>query len=87
MLQGSYAWTDVVYVAFKALTAIMLWGGAVVGFLRGPLGLAERMLAFVAAALLVAAFPLTDEIGFALAAVVIGWNVWRSREPAAPVTT
>ena len=86
MLQGSYAWTGVVYVAFKALTAIILWGGTVVGFLRGPMHLGERILAFVAAALLVAAIPLTDEIGFALAAVVIGWNVWRTRSPAAPVT-
>jgi TRAP-type uncharacterized transport system fused permease subunit len=83
MLQGTYAWTDVVYVTFKAVTAILLWGGTVVGFLRGPLSLPERMLSFVAAALLVAAVPLTDEIGFALAAVLIAWNVWRSRTPAA----
>ncbi|MGZ5214950.1 MAG: TRAP transporter permease [Caldimonas sp.] len=87
MLQGTYAWTDVVYVSFKALTAIVLWGGAVVGFLRGPLGLAERLLAVVAAALLVAAIPLTDEVGFVLAAVVIGWNVWRHRGRALPVAT
>ncbi|MGZ5131362.1 MAG: hypothetical protein ACXWJ1_08660 [Caldimonas sp.] len=87
MLQGTYAWTDVVYVSFKALTAIVLWGGAVVGFLRGPLGLAERVLAVVAAALLVAAIPLTDEVGFVLAAVVIGWNVWRHRGRALPVAT
>jgi TRAP-type uncharacterized transport system fused permease subunit len=83
MLQGQFGWTDVVYVTFKAIVAVVLWGGTVVGFLRGPLGIAERALAFVAAALLVAALPLTDEIGWALAAVVIGWNVWRSR--AAPV--
>jgi TRAP transporter 4TM/12TM fusion protein len=85
MLQGTYAWTDVVYVTLKALTAIILWGGTVVGFLRGPMSLVERLLAFVAAALLVAAIPLTDEIGFALAAVVIGWNVWRTRSPSDPV--
>jgi TRAP transporter 4TM/12TM fusion protein len=83
MLQGQFGWTDVVYVTFKAIVAVVLWGGTVVGFLRGPLGIAERALAFVAAALLVAALPLTDEIGWALAAVVIGWNVWRSR--VAPV--
>ena len=83
MLQGTYVWTDVVYVTFKALMAIVLWGGTVVGFLRGPLSLVERVLAFVAAALLVAALPLTDEIGFALGAAVIAWNVWRSR--AAPL--
>ena len=86
MLQGTYAWTDVVYVTFKALTAILLWGGAVVGFLRGPLGLVERVLAVIAAGLLVAAVPLTDQAGFALAAVLIGWNVWRSRA-SVPVAT
>jgi TRAP transporter 4TM/12TM fusion protein len=85
MLQGNYAWTDVVYVTFKALTAIVLWGGTVVGFLRGPLSVPERVLTFAAAALLVAAVPLTDEIGFALAAVLVAWNVWRSRGPSAPM--
>ena len=84
MLQGSYAWTDVVYVVFKALTAILLWGGAVVGFLRGPLGLASRVLAVVAAGLLVAAVPLTDEAGFALAAIVFAWNAWQHRRAALP---
>jgi TRAP transporter 4TM/12TM fusion protein len=85
MLQGTYAWTDVVYVTFKALTAIVLWGGTVVGFLRGPLSVPERVLAFMAAALLVAAVPLTDELGFALAAAVVGWNVWRNRNRSAPL--
>src|SRR4051812_20172697 len=60
MLQGQFTWLDVVYVSFKAVTAIVLWGGAVVGFLRGPLGLAERVIAVLAAACLVAALPLTD---------------------------
>jgi TRAP transporter 4TM/12TM fusion protein len=82
MLQGTFTWTDVVYVSFKALVAILLWGGTVVGFLRGPLSVPERVLAFVAAALLVAAVPLTDEAGFALAAVVVALNVWRSRQGA-----
>ena len=63
----------------------MLWGGAVVGFLRGPLGFLERVLAVVAAALLVAAVPLTDEMGFALGAALIVWNVWRSRPRRGPV--
>jgi TRAP-type uncharacterized transport system fused permease subunit len=85
MLQGNYAWTGVVYVTFKALTAIVLWGGTVVGFLRGPLSVPERVLSFAAAALLVAAVPLTDQIGFALAAVLVAWNVWRSRGRSAPM--
>ena len=83
MLQGNYGWADVVYVAFKALTAIVLWGGVVVGFLRGY----KAGLDFFAAALLVAALPLTDEAGFALGALVIAWNVWRNRPPAVPVAT
>jgi TRAP transporter 4TM/12TM fusion protein len=87
MLQGNFTWAAVAYVAFKALTAIVLWGGAVVGFLRGPLGLAERVVAVLAAALLVVALPLTDEVGFVLAAALIGWNIWRSRGGALPVAT
>ena len=87
MLQGQYAWTDVVYVTFKALLAVVLWGGAVVGFLRGPLGILGRVLAVVAAALLVAAVPLTDEAGFVLGFTVIAWNVWRGRGAALPAPT
>jgi len=37
------------------------------------------VLAFAAASLLVVALPLTDEAGFALAALVLGWHIWRSR--------
>ena len=44
MLQAATLWTDIVYMAFKALVAICLWGGAVVGFLRGRLNLVERCL-------------------------------------------
>ncbi|MEO6363845.1 MAG: TRAP transporter large permease subunit, partial [Caldimonas sp.] len=84
MLQGNYGWTDVVYVSFKALTAIVLWGATVVGFLRGPLSPLQRGMAFAAAACLIAALPLTDQVGFALAALVIGWNVWSSRIRAVP---
>jgi len=83
MLQGSAGWAAVVYVTFKALVAILLWGGAVVGFLRGPLGIFERVVAVIAAGLLVAALPLTDEAGFAVAAVLFAWNIWRHRR--APV--
>ena len=85
MLQGAWSWVGVAYVTVKALTAIILWGGTVVGYLRGPMSYAERGSAFLAAALLVAAVPLTDELGWALAVVVIGWNVWRYRRASAPV--
>ena len=64
---------EVAYVVVKACLGIGLWGAAVVGFLAGPhgcLGAAPRRRR--RASLLVLALPLTDEIGFALAAVVIG---------------
>jgi hypothetical protein len=38
----------------------------------------------VAAGLLVIALPVTDELGFALAAATIGAHVWRVRGPPGP---
>jgi TRAP transporter 4TM/12TM fusion protein len=67
------------YVVLKAVIAIGLWGGAATGWLLGPLGWAERALAVLAACLLVAALPVTDEAGFALAAGLVGWHVWQQR--------
>ena len=66
-------------MVFKAVIAIGLWGGAAVGFLRGPLSWPERVLAMGAAGLLVAAVPLTDEIGFALSAAFLVWHIYRTR--------
>jgi TRAP transporter 4TM/12TM fusion protein len=71
--------TDTLYVVFKALVAIALWGGAAVGYLRGPLNWVERIVATVAALLLVVALPLTDEIGFAACALFIAWHLYRTR--------
>ena len=73
----------VAYVVIKAAIAIGLWGTAVIGWLGVKLGLLERLLAVVAAFTLVAALPLTDEIGFALslAFAVLIW--WRNRSPNA----
>lgn len=79
MLQGDKGIDATLYVVFKALLAVTLWGTAVVGHFRSPMSALERVLAFVAASLLVVALPLTDELGFGLAAMVIGWHIWRSR--------
>jgi TRAP transporter 4TM/12TM fusion protein len=68
-----------IYVSFKAVVAIGLWGGAAVGYLRGPLNWVERIVALVAAALLVAAIPWTDEVGFALCAAFVVWHLVRTR--------
>lgn len=68
------------YIIVKAVLAIGLWGAAVIGFLRGPMNWPERFLAATAAVTLIAALPLTDEIGFTLA-IVAGLLHWRRSAP------
>lgn len=82
MLQGDKGLDATAYVVFKALLAVTLWGTAVVGYFRTPTNWIERVLAFSAASLLVVALPLTDEVGFGLAALVFGWHLWRARRLA-----
>ncbi|MFH1795468.1 MAG: TRAP transporter permease [Pseudomonadota bacterium] len=76
-------WPAVAYIVVKTTLAIALWGVAVIGFLRMRLALWERTLAAAAAFTLVAALPVTDEIGFALAVVFFALHWWRSRAVAA----
>jgi TRAP transporter 4TM/12TM fusion protein len=78
MLQGG-TWWDTSYVVFKALIAITLWGGTAIGFWLAPLNLFERVWAFVAAGFLVAALPISDEIGFAMTAALMVWHGMRVR--------
>ncbi|CUB06275.1 TRAP transporter permease [Tepidiphilus thermophilus] len=84
MLQGDPGWLEVAYVVFKALLAIWLWGCTAIGHWLGPLSWFERLWAFVAAALLVAAVPLTDELGLAAGLALLGWHFWRHRPRPAP---
>ena len=74
---------EVAYIVAKACLGILLWGAAVVGFLVVRLAAWERVVAFAAGVFLVLALPLTDEIGWALAAIWIGWHWWRARRVAA----
>jgi TRAP-type uncharacterized transport system fused permease subunit len=91
MLQPSSAGGGVsllaaVYVIAKTILAIGLWGGAAIGyFLRGPITWPERVIAFAAASLLVAAVPWTDQAGFIASAVFILWHLWRTRGVPEPV--
>jgi len=78
MLQGG-TWIDTGYVVFKAVVAILLWGGTAIGYWLAPLNWIERLWAFVAAAFLVAALPLTDEIGLGLGAALAAWHLVRHR--------
>ena len=82
MLQGGTL-LDTAYVVFKAVVAIMLWGAASIGYLRGSLGWPERITATIAAFLLVVALPWTDEAGFALGAVFVMWHWLRHRSASA----
>jgi TRAP transporter 4TM/12TM fusion protein len=69
----------VAYIVLKALLSIGLWGAAAIGYGLRPLIWPERLLMTAAAFTLVVALPVTDEIGFALAALAIGWHWWRGR--------
>jgi TRAP-type uncharacterized transport system fused permease subunit len=71
--------TAVAYIVFKAVLAIILWGGTVIGFWLGPLRWYERLFAFAAAGFLVAALPATDEIGLVMTAALAVWHVVRER--------
>lgn len=74
---------EVAYIVLKACLGILLWGTAVVGFFITRMPGWERIIAFAAGVFLVLALPLTDEIGWALAALWIGWHWWRARNMAA----
>ncbi|HEX4572169.1 MAG TPA: TRAP transporter permease [Dongiaceae bacterium] len=76
----------VAYIVVKACLAIALWGAAATGYLRGPLAFWERGLATIAAFSLVVALPVSDEVGFLLAALFLAQHYWRAR-PAEPKAT
>ena len=82
MLQGDWTVPGVAYIVIKALLAIWLWGGVVVGYLFAPLNKAQRVFAVVAAGMLVAAAPMSDEIGFAMSVVFIVWHLMQKRRLA-----
>lgn len=74
----------VTYIIFKVTIAIALWGAAVIGFLKTHMAWWERLLAAIAAITLIAALPLTDEIGFVLAILAVAIHWWRTRHTNAP---
>jgi TRAP transporter 4TM/12TM fusion protein len=80
MLQGHWTAAAVVYVAFKAIFAIFLWAIATIGYLWQPVNAIGRVLAFASAALLVAAVPFTDQLGFGLGIAFLLWQ-WFGNRP------
>lgn len=71
----------VAYIVFKTGLAIGLWGAAVIGFAAVRLSPLERGLAAAASFSMLAALPITDEAGFALAAL-FAFLVWRKAKAA-----
>jgi TRAP transporter 4TM/12TM fusion protein len=79
MLQGNWTVFSSSYIVCKAVLAIVLWGGAAVGYMWTPLKLIERVFITIAALMLVVALPVTDEIGFAMAVVFFVWHARQNR--------
>ncbi|MEN3110124.1 TRAP transporter permease [Uliginosibacterium paludis] len=77
MLQGNPGLLAVIYIVFKCVIAILLWAATVTGHALLPLRALERVGALMAAVLLVAAAPMTDEAGFSLAAAFFAWQIVR----------
>jgi TRAP transporter 4TM/12TM fusion protein len=86
MLQAG-GWPETVYIVFKALVAIGLWGAASIGYLWSPLSWLERIVAACAAFSLVVALPITDEIGFGLAVLFVVVHHLRTRRIAKATAT
>jgi len=80
MMQGDPTAIAVIYIVVKALVAIFLWGAAAIGYLWSPLSMVERIFAALSACFLVAAYPMTDQIGFVAATLFIGWNWYKNHK-------
>jgi TRAP transporter 4TM/12TM fusion protein len=83
MLQGELTLFSVLSVVIKTVLAIMLWAAAVVGHWRFKLAAWERIATVIAAIALAAYLPWSDEIGFALAVLLIAQHWWRSQRRGA----
>ncbi len=70
MLQGDLTVVTVIAAVAKVILAIMLWAAATIGYWRTTLPAWERAGAVIAACLLAAHFPWSDELGLVLAAVL-----------------
>ncbi|MCQ0969972.1 TRAP transporter permease [Paracoccus sp. TK19116] len=72
----------VAYIILKCVAAIALWGIAVIGWLDRPLPIWMRILAAAGAMTLIAALPVTDEIGFAIVLIFAGLILMRRKQAA-----
>jgi TRAP transporter 4TM/12TM fusion protein len=75
-------WVEVAVVTTKAAIVIGMSGIAAIGYCAARTTLIERILAGVAAALLIAPLPWSDEAGLALSVLVVALNIRRARANA-----
>lgn len=75
-------WAAVVAVTAKAGVVVAMSGIAAIGFCVARTTPIERILAGVAAGLLIAPLPWSDGIGLALSAIVVAGNLRRARRAA-----
>jgi TRAP transporter 4TM/12TM fusion protein len=71
--------TSVGYICIKAVIALLFLGIAAVGYMNARLNIFERIICMAVAFLLIAAIPLTDELGFALMFLFIIYRWFKFR--------
>jgi TRAP transporter 4TM/12TM fusion protein len=81
MLQGGSVLATL-YVVFKAIVAIGLWGAVFTGFLSLPMLWWERLAGLMIGISLVLAVPWSDELGFVGAALLLARHYWHARRRA-----
>jgi TRAP-type uncharacterized transport system fused permease subunit len=70
---------SVSYICIKAVIALLFLGIAAVGYMNARLNFLERIVCMAVAILLIAAIPLTDELGFALMFLFIIYRWFKFR--------
>ncbi len=75
------------YVVIKAVLAIGCWGAAIVGWLGHKLPVWMRLGALLGAGFLLAAYPISDVIGFVIVAALIAVLVMQRRGPDSGTAT
>ncbi|WP_269901469.1 TRAP transporter permease [Paenalcaligenes faecalis] len=80
MMQNYSHFGEVAFVVVKAIVAIVLWGAGATGFLLSRLNWIERVYVIIAAAMLVWANPLSDQIGALLTVLFLVWHGIRTKQ-------
>ncbi|WP_298054181.1 TRAP transporter permease [uncultured Paenalcaligenes sp.] len=80
MMQNYSHFGEVAFVVVKAIVAIVLWGAGATGFLLSRLNWIERVYVVIAAAMLVWANPLSDQIGALLTVLFLVWHGIRTKQ-------